>query len=368
MKILQRYVLREFLTPYFYCLSGFTAIYVLFELFGSFSRLMEAQLPLSVAVKYFLAYLSPYIMWLVPAALMLATLYTMWNLCRHCEIVAMRSNGVSFFAITGPLLLVAVLSAAAVAFVNERYVPENAQWAKTLRNERFDLSKADRMGNIVYSSPDGRRVWVADGYSGSPSPSLLNVKVTVDSETGTRMKSVTAAEARYLDGEWWFVSPSERHYGPSGEEIASPLSAARDGAPSMRVYPEFYERPGDILMQNRDWRYSSSAGKFRQIRRTKASATEDQKRRMKYDVWAQVLSPVACIVMTLFAIPAGISSSRQSVFKGIAGALAMFFAFYALFILCMVAADGRWLDPVLAAFLPHAVFLAIGWKQFRSQR
>jgi lipopolysaccharide export LptBFGC system permease protein LptF len=34
MRILTRYVLKEFLVPLFYCLTGFLSIYVLFDLFG----------------------------------------------------------------------------------------------------------------------------------------------------------------------------------------------------------------------------------------------------------------------------------------------------------------------------------------------
>ena len=51
MKILTRYVLREFLVPLAYCLVGFLSIYVLFQLFGSFSRIAEAKLPLPLVVK-----------------------------------------------------------------------------------------------------------------------------------------------------------------------------------------------------------------------------------------------------------------------------------------------------------------------------
>ena len=47
MKILTRYILREFCVPLFYCLTGFVSIYLLFELFGSFSRLMAAKPGLS---------------------------------------------------------------------------------------------------------------------------------------------------------------------------------------------------------------------------------------------------------------------------------------------------------------------------------
>jgi lipopolysaccharide export LptBFGC system permease protein LptF len=45
MRILTRYVLREFLVPLVYCLVGFLGIYVLFELFDSFNRILEAKPP-----------------------------------------------------------------------------------------------------------------------------------------------------------------------------------------------------------------------------------------------------------------------------------------------------------------------------------
>ena len=90
MRLLTRYVLREFLLPLCYCMAGFVAIFVLFELSSSFSRMLEAKLSPSDTFMFFAGYLAPYFMYLAPAALMLATLYTMWNFCRHSEIIAMR--------------------------------------------------------------------------------------------------------------------------------------------------------------------------------------------------------------------------------------------------------------------------------------
>jgi lipopolysaccharide export LptBFGC system permease protein LptF len=92
------------------------------------------------------------------------------------------------------------------------------------------------------------------------------------------------------------------------------------------------------------------------------------RRKYKYDMWAQMLAPFACLVITLFAIPAGIASGRQSVFKGILGALGSYFAFYALTILFMIIAKNGWCPPVLAAALPPAVFLALGIRSFFRQR
>ena len=137
MRILTRYVLREYVVPLSYCLTGFVSIYILFEMFGSFSRLTAAKPGWEKIVRYFAGYLAPYFEWLAPACLMLATLYTMWNFCRHSELVAMRASGIGFFAIVKPLLFVAALMAVFVAYVNEVFVPANAQWAKQFRDARF---------------------------------------------------------------------------------------------------------------------------------------------------------------------------------------------------------------------------------------
>ena len=65
MRILTRYILREFLVPFAYCLTGFLSIYVLFDLFGSFSRMLNAHISFGDLVLYFCAYLAPYFHYIV---------------------------------------------------------------------------------------------------------------------------------------------------------------------------------------------------------------------------------------------------------------------------------------------------------------
>ena len=80
------------------------------------------------------------------------------------------------------------------------------------------------------------------------------------------------------------------------------------------------------------------------------------------------MSPFACIIITLFAIPAGIASGRQSVFRGILGALGLFFGYYALTIGFMIVAKNSLCNPVFAAVVPSIVFLALGIRAFLKQR
>ena len=366
MRILTRYVFREYLIPLAYCLGGFISIYVLFELFGSFSRLMEAKLPFLTVVEYFCAYLAPYFEWLAPAALMLAALYTMWSFCRHSEIIAMRANGISFLTIARPILFAAALMAAFVYWVNDCYVPRRAQWARQLRTQKFDLAKMAKADNIVYRNAKEWRTWTIDKFLDPDAQHLSGVRVTIDRPGGaSRLMTITADSADYLDGDWWFTNPKVQHCNTRGEEVAS-TTPDLDALP-LRVFADFREKPSDFLMQNRDWAYNSIRDRFRYIRTHKDLSTETR-RKYQYDTWAKIFAPLACLVITLFAIPAGIASGRQSVFKGILGALAMFFGFYGLTIACMIGAHAAWLPPILAAALPSVIFLILGIRAFHKQR
>ena len=365
MKILSRYVLREFLIPLFYCMVGFLSIYVLFDLFASFSRIVEAKVSFDAVAMYFCGYLAPYFHYIVPAALMLATLYTMWSFCRHSEIVAMRASGVSFLAIVRPILSVALVMAAAVTWVNESFVPRKAQWAEQMKRAKFDESKFSRGDNIVFRNAKDCRTWNIDSFGSMDGDVLNDVRVTVDRPGGGRLMTVAAPRADWLDGQWWFSRPQVQHYDATGQEQATPTPEL--DALELRCFREFQERPSDFVMQNRPWKFNSVRDKLRYIRMHPEMSAE-AKRDSMFDVWAQIMAPLACLVITLFAIPAGIASGRQSVFKGILGALAMYFAFYGLVIGGMVLAKNGWCPPVLAATLPHVVFLALWIRSFIRQQ
>lgn len=365
MRILTRYVLREFVVPLAYCLIGFLSIYILFDLFGSFTRMLAAKISVSTAVLYFCGYLAPYVHYIVPAALMLATLYTMWSFCRHSEIIAMRASGVSFLTIVRPLLSVAFLLSLGVAWINESFVPAKAQWAAQMKSCQFDLNRMQSADNIVYRNVNGNRTWNVDTMLDANGEHLKDVKVSVDRSNGVRQMNIEAEQADYLDGEWWFSNVRVQHYDPRGQEISTPTPEL-DALP-VRSFPQFNERPDDFLMQNRQWKFYSVRDRFRYLQ-THSELTPESRRDCLYDTWAQIMSPWACLIITLFAIPAGIASGRQSVFKGILGALGLYFAFYSLTIALMVLAKNGLVPPLPAAVLPAVVFLILGIRSFLKQR
>ena len=351
--------------PLAYCLAGFMSIYVLFELFGVFNRLMESFPGWWTCVLYFAGYLSPYFKWLAPACLMLAALYTMWSFCRHSELIAMRASGIGFLSIVRPMLVVAVLMAAFVGWVGESFVPRYAQWSRQMRSAKFNLADLSREDNIVYHNVRESRTWNIGAAMDDSASVLEDVTISENWPGGGRKRTIKASRVEHLDGEWWLKDVSSFHFDANGREIPSPVPELE--ALTFRQFPEFTEQPRDFLLQNTNPEFFSTGDRIRFLD-THPNMARKFRKEMECELWTQIAAPFACIVITLFAIPAGVATGRQSVFKGIVAALAMFFAFYALSVGCMVLSRVGYMNACLAAFLPDAVFLAIGVFLFHRQR
>ena len=365
MRLLSRYVLREFLVPMLYCMVGFLGIYVLFELFDSFNHLIEAKPPFLTTVAYFAGYISPYLEWLIPAALLLGTLYTMWNFCRHSEITAMRASGVSFLVIVRPLLAMSCLMAVAVTCINEFYAPWASEDARTLRADGFHIVPDKTLENVPFYNQQAGRVWRINKISAANPNLLEGVRLSCNRPDGSRLVDISCDKAEYLDGMWWFFDPKYQYFDELDNPVENPAPALAD-LPA-RAFPDFDERPRDILLMNKAWEYYT----IRDMRHYLTTHPHLEKKEVAsktFDIHARIAAPFSCLVITLFAIPAGVATGRQSVFKGVIIAVALFFAFYAASIGCMVLAKNALIPPAPAAWFANVVFFAIGLFLFHRQR
>ncbi|HOE60915.1 MAG TPA: LptF/LptG family permease [Kiritimatiellia bacterium] len=365
MRILSRYVLREFLVPLFYCLAGFLGIYVLFELFDSFNRLMEARPPFLEVVAFFAGYVSPYLEWLFPAALLLGTLYTMWNFCRHSEITAMRANGIGFTAIVRPLLVVAALMALAVAAINEFYAPHAAEQARAMRENRFKPLTNTEILNIPYYNQQARRVWRINHMRSDQPNRIEGVRISFDRPDGSRQLDITCRSAEYLDGLWWLFYPQYQYFDELNNPIENPKPQLADLV--IRAMPELNESPRDFLLMNKAWEFYSVRDMLHYLK-NHPHLEKHEVASKTFDVHARLAAPFSCLIITLFAIPAGMASGRQSVFKGVLLAVALFFGFYVVTNGCMVLAKNGLMPVILGAWCANVIFLAAGLALFYRQR
>src|SRR6202008_984729 len=129
MKLLDRYVIRNFLQVYFYCIVGFISIWLIFDVSDNISTFLDENVGLSVAARYSPTQVPQVLMILLPISLLLALLFSLGRMSRANEIVSMLTAGVSLPRVLTPLIGMGLLTVGASLALNYSLAP-HAEMAK----------------------------------------------------------------------------------------------------------------------------------------------------------------------------------------------------------------------------------------------
>ncbi|HWB58902.1 MAG TPA: LptF/LptG family permease, partial [Chthoniobacteraceae bacterium] len=123
MRILDRYILKNFLVPFLYCFLGFIAIWLAFDLAQRTDDLINAKLAPSVLLFYYGTQIPEFVIIILPAALLLALLYSLSRMSRSNEIISILSSGVSLYRLIVPLVAMGLLVAGVCFAMNYKLAP-----------------------------------------------------------------------------------------------------------------------------------------------------------------------------------------------------------------------------------------------------
>lgn len=138
MRLLNRYLLRQLVAPFFFALTALTGFMLISQIAKKFGALVGKGLPWSVIAEVFVLSLPFIIAMTLPMAVLLAVLYTFSHLAADNEITAMRANGISVYQILTPVLFWGLcMSAFNLAFVDQVLPRSNAR----LRSLLIDIGR-----------------------------------------------------------------------------------------------------------------------------------------------------------------------------------------------------------------------------------
>jgi lipopolysaccharide export system permease protein len=365
MKIVDRYLLREYLVAVLYCVAAFTMVQVLYDLFYHFSKFVAADLPARTIAKYYLYYLAPTVEFILPAALMLATLYTLWQFTRHGELTAMRASGLSLLRIMMPFLWVGIALTAVNGAIKEGVSPWAGLWADEFAKNNFhELTERVYLDQAHYNTID-RRVWTVEKFDAKHPTLLEGVKVNQERSDGTRLRQWTASRAEWLDGEWWFFDLRAQDFTADGNPIGTLARVpGSEGGIAMSFRTE---TPMDFVNEVKAWQYLSARDMIEYIR-SHPDLSHAALASKWTDVHMHFALPWACLIVTFFAIPAGARSAREGALRGVFAAVLCFFAFHVLTQVGLFLAKREVLAPWVGAWFSNAVFFTAGLRMVFTLR
>ncbi len=351
MKILTRHLLKNLFGPLFYCLLGFGLIFIIDNLFNNFSDFLESGIqPLEILYYYSLV-LPPVIVLVLPVCLFLAILYSLSQLVRHNEIVAMRAGGVSIYRILLPFIGVGIGASLLVAIINEQIVPD-ATW----RSEKFlQYQKTGRDKEVFFTHnlalKHRNHVWMAQKFD-TRDHSMRRVELVKQRPDGSDAVKIQAEKVRWLDGRWWFMDMTVQSYKKNGD---------LDGPPELILQQEMRdlpETPETFLAEIKNPQYSQyfSSREMLSYLRSKKNLSSKTRSRLMVDLYTRYSTPFICIIVTLIGVPVGSHTGRRGTFSGIVMAMCLFFGFYLFQLAGQALGKQEFIPAWLGGWLPVLVY------------
>ena len=133
-RILDEYVVREFLNMFFLVLAGFVLLMLVFTFFDLVGDILRNHIPLTTVGDY-LVNLTPSMLYqIAPLAVLIAVLVTFGVLNRNSEIIAMKATGISLYRLVVPIVSISAILAVSLFLFDQYYLPQANRRQEALRN------------------------------------------------------------------------------------------------------------------------------------------------------------------------------------------------------------------------------------------
>jgi len=357
MRLLDRYVVRNFMQVYVYCIAGFVSIWLIFDVSDNISSFIDNHIPLSLVARYYGTQLPQVFLILLPVALLLSLLFTLGRMSRANEVVSMLTAGVSLQRVLLPLIGIGLLTVAASMALNYSLAPHAELARKTFLSEAQAHPGRYIQGQVFRNRTDLRTWFVQNFRLGDQV--FNNVEVLQQDAKDNIVMSYTAARAEYLaeTKTWSLDSVRVAHYDPSGNIIKEEFF------PSLKIEhwseTPFRLRSANVQAESLSlpelYEYLHFNGDF------PAALLAPFRTHLQY----RLALPWTCFVVVLMAAPLGIGYSRRGVLGSVAIAIVLVFLHGYLFThLFLALGEGDHVPAWIAAWAPNIVFAVIGLYLF----
>ncbi len=371
MSLIDRYIFKEWIQGFALILGLIVGILILQNMYDSLPDLLELGAGTAEIVFYYALALPSYLPIILPIAFLVSLLFSLGNLHRNNEIIAMRASGAGLFRISRSLWFVGIVMTGFLFYLTASLVPFSVEQSRTFINNleyRSQEAVTDNKDqglvyNLGFDNRKDRRLWFMNRFS-ERAWLGLGVNVFNRGEEGQELERISASEAYFDDtkGHWVFLKGREVVF---DSETGDPL---RTFTFEEKVFDDFYEDPSLMLALHKD---PDELSIF-ELRRIVETVPPEENPAVKvYQVRYNSLlaEPFSCLVFAGLTVPLfTIFGVRSNPMIGVLICMSCLLAFYLLTIIATILGELGILPPVIAAWVPNVTLFATAMVLFRKAR
>lgn len=348
MRILDRYSARQLIPVWIWCLTVFTFLSCLIDLFEHLDEILRYHIPAATVLEYYLNFVPFVFVKASPIALLLATAFVATRLARYQEFLAMNASGTSLLRASVPFLFIGWLASLMIFFVNDRVVPKTSAAYERLRQEAFRGEEDSRIIKNVAVIDSQNRLYHARELDLKASE-LSDLTILEHDSRNQPTKSLYAKRAVSTKHGWLMLYGTIYRIGPKGSVEGEPRNFVDQLTKEFPVTAETFAQPESRPETMR-------FGQLKQlIHRLKATGIKDL-RKYNTELVAKLTMPLMNMIICFIAF----AGSTQPQLRGNLRGLGLSLGWGMLYYLAVAMGQGMskegflFLPVIVAMLLPHA--------------
>lgn len=360
MKILDRFVLKNFFHLFLLVIATFIFIFIIVDVIEKIDIFIRNHLTITQAAIYYLYQLPFFINIALPMSLLIATVFTMSFLKKNNELAAIKSSGISMYRVSTPLLVVGILFTL-FSFVIEDYlvIPANRKRIEIERDQlkRQKYRKKTTLENLSFQDSQNCNVFirwysVKMNYGKDISIQYFNDNLLV--------KRIDAKTVKWDEKEntWKIKNYILRELDPEGGQFF--IRTGLDSTVSLRLKPEDMT----FLTLNPEGMRIKELKVF--IKRIVSTGNDPA--RWLVNLHYKFAFPFTCFIVILIGIPISVLRPGKDIAFGAGFSLLLIFIYYGLIKFGQSLGYHQILPPAISVWMANFLYLIAGGYLFYKIR
>ena len=349
MKLLDGYILKRFLQTYIFVVMVIVLVVVMIDYTEKVDNFHKTHAPGNeILWDYYFNFIPYWANYISPLMVFIATVFLTSRLAARTEIIAILSSGVSFVRFLFPYLLGSSVLAVATYFMVNYIIPS----ANKIRinfeikyiNEAYTYS-----GHNVHLKIAPNTYAFLESYNNS---SNTGYKFTMEQVDGNQLKQKLSADHI----EW---NAKKKKWTIYDYKIRAINGIQETLTPGERMDTTLNLKPDDFDSHFNLYETLTRPELNRYIELLQSRGADGVETYL-LEKYSRDTRPFAIIILTIIGVIVSARKSRQGVGWQVALGFFLAFTYLLFFMLAKGIAESGNLSPVVAVWLPNAIFAAVG--------
>jgi len=350
MSIIYKYITLQISKYFGIVLTFVIGIYIAVDFFEKIDSFMEAGLPYSKILFFFILETPFVVAQILPICILLAVLIVFSLMTRHNEIVALRSSGIRIYYLFKPVVIIGCILGGLLFFFSNVIVPitkakSNQIWLREVRKESTVITEEK---NIWIK---GNRLITHINYFNPKVKIIYGITVYRFDQGFQLIRRIDAQEGAFKQKKWFLTGIMEQNL--DKEQGDYHITFRDQQVEALDFIPDDLNR---VAKKSEEMTYKELSAYIKKVETEGYDATN-----YRVDLYAKFAFPFICIIMCMVGTGIGVRGKiKEGMPVVIAYGIGTAFLYWIFYSFCLSLGYGGMLPPSIAAWIANLAFFCFG--------